>query len=138
MVKLELFPSFLGMIQILHPLNSVQGKPNPMVLNGFQFLKESINGWGPDELEKAFKKDSQSISSLETCHSYEVGSILLAYLLHLTPGKNTRLASGLFFGLWKVWQKGGVSDTVKQLELKTQSNFVETIKKAYANANFLN
>ncbi|KAH9812533.1 hypothetical protein DFH28DRAFT_1109658 [Melampsora americana] len=134
-VKLELFPCFLGMIQVLHPSKTVKGQPNPMVLNGFNFLKELLRGWREDDLARACQKEPRSINSLDTC--IEVSSVILAYILSLKPGKDTRLALSLFFGLWKVWKRGEVSKAVKNLVIETQPDFMRAIGKAYVTQKLL-
>ncbi|KAH9812530.1 hypothetical protein DFH28DRAFT_403263 [Melampsora americana] len=129
-VKTQVIPCFLGMIQLLYPFESKKGQLNPIVLNGFQFLHVLLSGWEKDDLDRACQNKSWTLRRLETYD--EASVVLLDYLLKLKPGAQTRLATRLFFGLWKVWQRWEGTAPVQKLDLKTLMEFTSAVEQAYA------
>ncbi|EGG08558.1 uncharacterized protein MELLADRAFT_61872 [Melampsora larici-populina 98AG31] len=59
-----IIPCFLGMIQLLHPIEVSNHQPNPAILDALKFMKEFLSGWGKDDLEKSFRINPLEIKQL--------------------------------------------------------------------------
>ncbi|KAH9807782.1 hypothetical protein DFH28DRAFT_937484 [Melampsora americana] len=117
-----------GMIQILYYPETTQIQQNSAVLiNGFQFLKELLQDWGENALERACDMEFRWVTNLDACK--DLSGALLGYLLKLSPGTGSKVASSLFWLLWKGWDEWEGSKSMPKLGIKTHNELMTAIGK---------
>ncbi|KAH9810892.1 hypothetical protein DFH28DRAFT_984482 [Melampsora americana] len=127
-VHKDIFPGFLGMIQILYYPETAQIQQNSAVLiNGFQFLKELLQDWGENALERACDMEFRWVTNLDACK--DLSGALLGYLLKLSPGTGSKVASSIFWLLWKGWDEWEGSKSMLKLGIKTHNELMAAIGK---------
>ncbi|KAH9815206.1 hypothetical protein DFH28DRAFT_893346 [Melampsora americana] len=129
-MKIEIFPGFLGMVELLHPLQTNKAQKETIAINGFDCLKDLLKSWGENSLKNASQIDSQSFTNFDPKNDFS--SALLAYLLRLKSNSRTYSAPSVFWELWKVWEKWEGSDFLPKLYIKSQPEFMAAIRKSYS------
>ncbi|EGG13176.1 uncharacterized protein MELLADRAFT_58414 [Melampsora larici-populina 98AG31] len=127
-VLVDIFPGFLGMIQILCPIETEYSKKNPAVINGFQYLMELLEDWGEDALERASQIKFKCAKTLDLYD--DVSGVLLAYLMKLCSGRGKEVASNIFWLLWKGWDRWDGSKSVPKLKLQKQQDLIGSIENS--------
>ncbi|KAH9825108.1 hypothetical protein DFH28DRAFT_942827 [Melampsora americana] len=129
MVKNKVFPGFIGVIQLLHPVNTKQGQQNIAVLEGFHFIQRLLKGWGENDLGRACKMSSWKVRRFDI-HD-EKSIYLLVYLMRLSPAKEIPVASSIFWGLYKAWGRSEGSEFVEGVKFDSQAHFLTAIENSY-------
>ncbi|KAH9810891.1 hypothetical protein DFH28DRAFT_984480 [Melampsora americana] len=112
---------------LLYPTENPHDVKNPAVINGFQFLQELLRDWSGNTLERACQVKFKCAKSLDLYD--DIPSAILAYLLKLSPGRGSEVASTIFWLLWKGWDRWDGSNSFPKLNIKKSEDFMAAIEK---------